>query len=104
LDLPADLVVLSACQTGLGTISSGDGVIGLTRAFQAAGARAVVVSLWNVNDRATRDLMTAFYHAYIKVDDKALALQKAMEVVRASNPKYENPLFWAAFMVVGAEA
>jgi CHAT domain-containing protein len=48
--------------------------------------------------------MTAFYHAYIKVGDKALALQKAMEVVRASNPKYENPLFWAAFMVVGAEA
>ena len=102
LDIPADLVCLSACQTGLGKIS-GDGMIGLSRAFMIAGARAVLVSQWSVSDAATRILMTTFYEKYIELDDKAVALQLAMKKVREI-PKYAHPKYWAAFTVVGAEA
>jgi CHAT domain-containing protein len=102
LSLPADLVTLSACQTGLGKVS-GDGVIGLSRAFLVAGARAVLVSQWSVSDEATVALMTAFYRWYIELDDKALALQQSMRELR-SNSTYEHPRFWAPFVVVGAEA
>ncbi|MCC7355502.1 MAG: CHAT domain-containing protein [Anaerolineae bacterium] len=98
----ADLVVLSACQTGLGKIS-GDGMIGLCRAFLVAGARAVLVSQWSVSDEATAELMTAFYRDYIALDDKAIALQRAMRVLR-SRPGYDHPRYWAPFVVVGAEA
>ncbi|MBN1400493.1 MAG: CHAT domain-containing protein [Anaerolineae bacterium] len=102
LSLPADLVALSACQTGLGRVS-GDGIIGLSRAFLAAGARAVLVSLWSVSDAATAALMTAFYQHYLALDDKAIALQRAMRVVRAL-PEYAHPRFWAPFVVIGVEA
>src|SRR5204863_5294886 len=61
LKLPAELVVLSACQTGLGKDIKGEGLVGLTRGFMYAGAARVVVSLWNVNDKGTADLMTKFY-------------------------------------------
>lgn len=96
-----DLVVLSACQTGLGKIT-GDGVIGLSRAFLAAGARTVVVSLWSVSDAATRALMEAFYDRYLEDGDKAAALRHAMRTVRQT-PGWEPPRFWAPFVVVGAE-
>jgi CHAT domain-containing protein len=102
LSLPADLVTLSACQTGLGKVA-GDGMIGLSRAFLVAGARAVLVSQWSVSDEATVALMETFYQEYISQDDKALALQRAMQVVR-SKPGYEHPRYWAPFVVVGAEA
>ncbi len=102
VSLPADLVVLSACQTGLGRIS-GDGMIGLSRAFLVAGARAVLVSQWSVSDAATAALMTAFYRGYIQWDNKALALQRAMQALR-DRPEYAHPRFWAPFVVVGAEA
>jgi CHAT domain-containing protein len=101
-DIPADLVALSACQTGLGKIS-GDGMIGLSRAFLIAGARAVLVSQWSVSDEATVALMTAFYRHYINLDDKALALQQAMLEVKAVS-EYAHPRFWAPFVIVGAEA
>ena len=100
--LPADLVTLSACQTGLGKIS-GDGMIGLSRAFLAAGARAVLVSQWSISDSATAELMAAFYQGYFELDDKALALQRAMRELR-SKPGYDHPRYWAPFIVVGAEA
>ncbi len=102
LSLRADLVTLSACQTGLGQIS-GDGMIGLSRAFLVAGARAVLVSQWSVSDEATVALMTAFYQEYLGRDDKAVALQQAMQAVRA-NPEFSHPRYWAPFVVVGAEA
>jgi CHAT domain-containing protein/tetratricopeptide (TPR) repeat protein len=102
MSLPADLVTLSACQTGLGRIS-GDGMIGLSRAFLVAGARSVLVSQWSVSDQATAELMTAFYRSFIELDDKAIALQRAMQEVR-SKSKYEHPRYWAAFLVFGAEA
>lgn len=100
--LPADLIVLSACQTGLGRIS-GDGMLGLSRAFLIAGARTVVVSQWSVSDQATAELMVAFYQNYLVSANKALALQKAMHLVR-SMPEYSHPRYWAAFVVVGSEA
>jgi CHAT domain-containing protein/tetratricopeptide (TPR) repeat protein len=102
LSLPADLVTLSACQTGLGKVG-GEGIIGLSRAFLVAGARAVLVSQWSVDDEATAALMTAFYRGYLELDDKALALQRAMRELR-SQPGYDHPRYWAPFLVVGAEA
>ncbi|NQE36837.1 CHAT domain-containing protein [Microcoleus asticus] len=99
--LPADLVVLSACQTGLGRIT-GEGMLGLSRAFLVAGARTVVVSQWSVSDSATMELMVAFYKNYLQSGNKAIALQKAMQTVR-SHPEYSHPRYWAAFVVVGAE-
>jgi CHAT domain-containing protein/tetratricopeptide (TPR) repeat protein len=96
--LGADLVTLSACETGLGK-ALGQGNIGFTRAFLAAGARSLLVSLWRVDDRATRDLMVAFYREYLEHGNKALALQRAMRSVRASRPE---PRYWAAFTLVGA--
>lgn len=102
LSLPADLVTLSACQTGLGKVG-GEGIIGLSRAFLVAGARAVLVSQWSVDDEATAALMTAFYQGYLELDDKALALQRAMRELR-SQPGYDHPRYWAPFLVVGAEA
>jgi CHAT domain-containing protein len=102
LNLRADLVTLSACQTGLGQIS-GDGVLGLSRAFLVAGARAVLVSQWRISDQATALLMDAFYEAYVAVDDKALALQVAMAKVR-QNHRFRQPRYWAGFAIIGAEA
>lgn len=96
-----DLVVLSACQTGLGRVT-GDGVIGLSRAFLSAGARTVAVSLWSVSDAATAALMEAFYERYLRDGDKASALRAAMREVRG-RPGWESPRFWAPFVLVGAE-
>jgi CHAT domain-containing protein/tetratricopeptide (TPR) repeat protein len=102
LPLPADLVTLSACQTGLGRVS-GEGMIGLSRSFLVAGARSVLVSLWSVSDAATAELMAHFYQGYIELDDKAIALQRAMQALR-QKAEYDHPRYWAPFVVVGAEA
>lgn len=96
--LNADLVTLSACQSGLGQTSS-EGVIGLSRAFLAAGARSLLVSLWNVDDRATKALMIAFYKGYLAHGDKARALRDAIAKVRQT---YPSPGQWGAFTIVGA--
>jgi tetratricopeptide (TPR) repeat protein len=100
-ELPVDLVVLSACQTGLGRVS-GDGMLGLSRAFLIAGARTVIVSQWSVSDGATKELMVAFYQNYLASGNKAIALQLAMQKVRSMS-EYSNPRYWAAFAIVGAE-
>ncbi|BAZ48491.1 TPR repeat-containing protein [Nostoc sp. NIES-4103] len=96
LKLNAELVVLSACNTGRGRIT-GDGVIGLSRSLITAGAPSVVVSLWSVNDNSTSFLMTEFYQNLQKFD-KATALRKAM---LTTQKKYQNPLHWAAFTLIG---
>lgn len=92
-----DLVTLSACETGLGKIASGDDVIGLTRGFLYAGARSIVASLWQVDDAATARLMTSFYRN-LESNDKREALRLAQLETRAS---YPQPMYWAAFQVVG---
>lgn len=97
LNLTASLVVLSACNTGRGNIT-GDGVIGLSRAFIAAGAPSVLVSLWEVPDAPTSDLMIEFYQQMQQQSDKAQALRQAMLATMA---KYPHPRDWAAFTLIG---
>ena len=97
LRLKADLVVLSACDTGRGRIT-GDGVVGLSRAFISAGVSSVVVSLWAVSDASTAELMVAFYQALQHQPNKAKALRQAMlETMEI----YPRPLDWAAFTLIG---
>jgi len=98
--LNADLVVLSACQTGMGQEVQGEGIIGLTRAFQHAGAKSLVVSLWEVSDASTAELMIAFHREFRRGASKDVALRKAMEVVRR-NPKWRHPFYWSPFILVG---
>ena len=100
--MPADLVVLSACQTALGRLTATEGIIGLSRAFFIAGARTVVVSLWAVDDSATAQLMENFYQALLKGKNTATALWKAQQKLR-SEPRYRHPAYWAGFVVIGAE-
>ncbi|MBE9068434.1 CHAT domain-containing protein [Leptolyngbya cf. ectocarpi LEGE 11479] len=95
--LNADLVVLSACDTGRGRIT-GDGVVGLSRSFLAAGAPSVMVSLWQVPDEATSALMLSFYQQLLAGKDKAQALRQAMLSMLDA---YPAPLNWAAFTLVG---
>ncbi len=92
-----DLITLSACQTGLGEFM-GHGSIGFSRALLAAGARSLLVSLWRVDDNATKALMVSFYKAYLSHRNKALALQQAIKKTRID---YPHPRFWAAFTLVG---
>lgn len=101
LDLPAELVVLSACQTGLGKEIKGEGLVGLTRGFMYAGARRVVVSLWNVNDKATADLMQRFYRGMLRENlTPAAALRKA-QAEMAQQTQWRSPYYWAAFTIQG---
>jgi CHAT domain-containing protein len=97
LELSADLVVLSGCSTGLGRLS-GDGIFGLTRGFIYAGTPSVVVSMWDVSDRATAFLMDRFYAALAQGHGKAAALAAAQ---RAARKQYPHPSLWAAFVLVG---
>ncbi|MDX9821051.1 MAG: CHAT domain-containing protein, partial [Syntrophales bacterium] len=95
--LQADLVTLSACETGLGKIAGGDDVVGLTRGFLYAGASSIVASLWKVDDRATSDLMTRFYSA-LQDRDKGAALRQAQ---LDTKNRYPHPFYWAAFQLTG---
>jgi len=97
LDLNARLVVLSACETGLGKLSKGDELVGLQRAFLYAGTPAVITSLWKVEDRATYELMREF-HGQLKARGAAEALRHAQ---RATMKEFPHPFFWAAFGLTG---
>lgn len=97
LNLRADTVVLSACETGLGKITSGDEIIGLTRAFIYAGAPSVITTLWKVNDRASYELMREFY-SQLKNLKKSEALRQAQLKTMKS---YPEPFFWAAYGLTG---
>ncbi len=97
LELDADLVTLSACETGLGKIANGDDIIGLTRGFLYAGSSSIVASLWRVDDLATADLMTMFY-TNMKTLDKREALRQAQ---LQTKKKYDHPYYWAAFQLTG---
>jgi len=101
LKLPAELVVLSACQTGLGKDIKGEGLVGLTRGFMYAGAARVVVSLWNVNDKATSDLMTNFYEKMLKQGERPAAALRAAQVEMWKQKQWQSPYYWAAFTMQG---
>lgn len=96
--LDADLVTLSACETGLGKAAGGDDVLGLTRGFMYAGARSIVSSLWEVDDLATAKLMTQFY-SNLKQQDKRAALRAAQ---LATMKDFPHPYYWAAFQLTGS--
>jgi CHAT domain-containing protein/tetratricopeptide (TPR) repeat protein len=98
LRLNANLVMLSACETGLGSVSSGDDVVGLTRGFLYAGAQNVIGSLWEVDDDATAELSKLMYAAMKKGTPVAKALSEAQEQLMRKKP---HPFFWAAFMTSG---
>ncbi|MGE0363165.1 MAG: CHAT domain-containing protein [Vicinamibacterales bacterium] len=101
LRLNAELVVLSACDTALGTDIKGEGLIGLARAFMYAGAPRVVASLWAVNDSATAELMTRFYRAMLQRSMRpAAALRAAQREMRATTA-WRDPYYWAGFTLVG---
>lgn len=102
LGLGADMVVLSGCRTGLGRLVRGEGLTGLTTAFLHAGARSVVVSLWNVNDRATGDLMETFYRNLLAGSTPATALATAKRtLLRSGRLADRHPSRWAAFVLIG---
>ena len=101
LELPADLVVLSACQTALGKEARGEGLIGLTRGFMYAGAPRVVASLWQINDRAAAEFMRYFYEEmFVRHLAPAAALRAAQMKMREM-PEWKSPHYWAAFVLEG---
>jgi CHAT domain-containing protein len=101
LTLSGELVVLSACQTGLGQNIRGEGLVGLTRGFMYAGTPRVLASLWNVNDESTAVLMTQFYKARLEKDLPTAAALRNAQLELQKSPKWQSPYYWAAFTLQG---
>jgi CHAT domain-containing protein len=101
LNLPAEVVVLSACETGLGKQIKGEGLVGLTQGFMYAGARRVVVSLWNVNDKATAELMARFYRGMLRENKTPAAALRTAQLEMSQQGKWRSPYYWAAFVLQG---
>ncbi len=101
LRLSAELVTLSGCGTGLNVVVGGDELVGLVRGLLYAGARSVLVTLWDVNDKSTADFMKSFYKHLQASPNKALAMQRAMQELRED---YPHPYYWAPFVLVGKVA
>ncbi len=95
-----DLVVLSACETGLGELQSGEGVYGLQRAFLVAGAKVLVMSMFKVDDEATQKLMLKFYQKWLNTNNLRQSFTEAKKELRA---EYPDPYYWGAFMMIGLE-
>ena len=106
LDLTGtELVVLSACNTGQGEVKNGEGVFGLRRALEEAGAQSILMSLWSVPDKETLDLMQAFYKLWLSGTEKHEAFKQAQLVIREKVKQAHNgkdlPYYWGAFVLVG---
>lgn len=100
LDFNSKLVTLSACETGIGRIAEGEGMMSISRAFQYAGARNLLVSLWSIDDRATFKMMVDFYTLYHRGKSFSAALQSAKQRM-IQNKKFANPKYWSAFILIG---
>ena len=102
MDLNANLVTLSACQTGLGKISKGEGVIGLSRALVYAGSKNVIVSFWSVADQSTESLMKKFYRQVLDTPSQnfSRSLREA-KLYLITEDKYSSPHYWAPFILIG---
>ncbi len=98
LNLNTELLVASACETAVGDVKGGEGVYGLQRAFQVAGADVIVMSLWKVSDEATQELMNSFYKALLSSGNKATAFRQAQLALKN---KFKEPYYWGAFVMVG---
>ncbi|MDQ3256100.1 MAG: CHAT domain-containing protein, partial [Acidobacteriota bacterium] len=101
LNLPAEMVVLSACQTALGKEIKGEGLVGLTRGFMYAGAPRVVASLWKVNDVATAELMKRFYSGMLKENLRPAAALRVAKVAMWKQKRWHSPYYWVAFELQG---
>ena len=101
LDLSAELAVLSACQTALGKDIKGEGLVGLTHSFMSAGAKSVVASLWNVDDRATAALMADFYEGMLQEGQTPAAALRSAKLKMISEKQWSAPYYWAGFVLQG---
>jgi CHAT domain-containing protein len=101
LRLGAPLVMLSACESGLGKVKNGEGVIGLSRAFMYAGAPTVGVTLWSVADKPTAELMTDFYQRLLGPNSSSSGAMRDAQLAMISGKKYSAPFYWAPFVLVG---
>ena len=100
LELNADLVVLSACETGLGKLVRGEGILGFTRGLLYSGARNIIVSLWKVMDKSTSEFMIDFYRGVLEGDDYTTSLRET-KLKMIKEGKYSAPKYWAPFVLIG---
>ena len=103
-NLQTDLLVLSACETGIGTIRKGEGVMSLARGFSYAGVKNLLVSLWKVNDKSTEKIMSVFYKSYQKTGNKATALHNSKLLYlkdKTISSSKKSPYYWASFVYIG---
>ena len=102
LKLDSDVAVLTACETGNGKLISGEGVMGLARAFQYAGSKSVLASLWNVAEEPSEMLVESFFHHIKEGNNLVTSLRYARRDIR--NAGYVDPYFWAPFILIGEDA
>jgi CHAT domain-containing protein len=95
-----DIVILSACETGLGDVRSGEGVYGLQRSFLVAGAKVLIMSMFKVDDEATQSLMLKFYQKLLNSNKVRESFNEAKKELRVD---YPDPIYWGAFMMIGLE-
>ena len=98
LKLPAELITLSGCATGLSVVAAGDELLGLVRGLLYAGAQSLLLTLWDVQDKSTAEFMKMFYGRFQEHSDKRIALQASMQELRE---RYSHPYYWAPFILVG---
>jgi CHAT domain-containing protein len=101
LDLPADLVVLSACRTAIGKNVRGEGLVGLSRAFMYAGSARILSSLWTVDDAATAELMAEFYRILFSQGLTPAQALRGAQLYMQKQPRWRHPYYWAAFGLQG---
>ena len=101
LEMPAELVVLSACETGIGEEIRGEGLVSLTRGFMYAGAKRVVVSLWSVEDNSTSELMQSYYQKMLETGKNPVEAMRETQLEMFISEERKAPYYWAPFVVQG---